>query len=130
MTKPSTHTRLSHFSRSTLLLSAWAVHCCVSAAEPETPTAPTVVVAPTEAQESFATEEWRHQQGATASARAPAPIGEQTRHWVQAQGRQEQASSQRPTLSGPVLRKTHERYLRSFDNEIPQQLRESLPGNK
>ena len=33
--------------------------------------------------------------------------------WLQAQGNREQASANRPTLSGPALRRTHDRYLRS-----------------
>lgn len=129
----------------TLLLTAWVIQGHAVAAEttpataPETATAPTVVVTPTEAtppgaDEPFATDEWRHaNETAPAEEKASrkrAQVGRQTRQWVQAQGNQEQASRQRPTLSGPVLRKTHERYLRSFDNEIPQQLRESLPDNK
>jgi hypothetical protein len=56
--------------------------------------------------------------------------GRATRKWLQAQGNREQASANRPSLSGPALRRTHDRYLRTFEIEIPQQLRESLPTNK
>lgn len=78
-----------------------------------------------EAPAPVATPEWRHE-----NRQPSAPVGTQTRQWLQAQGQREQASSQRPTLSGPALSRTHARYLRSFENEIPQQLRESVPSNK
>ena len=81
--------------------------------------------APASSPEPFATPEWRHQQQAT-----EAPTGRATRQWLQTQGSGEQASTNRPTLSGPALRRVHDRYLRTFEVDIPQQLRESLPANK
>lgn len=75
--------------------------------------------------EPFATEEWKHQQKHQRSE-----IGPATRGWLQTQGSRDQASPHRPTLSGPALRRVNERYLKSFEAEIPQQLRESLPSNK
>lgn len=99
--------------------------------------------ATTTSAEPFATEEWRHQQqmlepGQTFATeewqleqkRQPPQTGRATRGWLQTQSNREQASANRPTLSGPALRRVHDRYLRSFDPDIPQQLRESLPGNK
>lgn len=73
----------------------------------------------------FATEEWELEQ-----KRQVPETGRATRGWLQAQGNREQASANRPTLSGPALRRTHDRYLRTFEVDIPQQLRESLPNNK
>lgn len=56
---------------------------------------------------------------------APAPpIGVTTRQWVQAQGQREQASATRQTLSGPVMRRVHDRYLKSFEADIPTRLRD------
>ena len=82
-------------------------------------------VAPEAASEPFSTEEWQLEQ-----KRQVPETGRATRNWVQAQGSREQASPNRPTLSGPALRRAHDRYLRTFEVEIPQQLRESLPTNK
>jgi Protein of unknown function (DUF3613) len=73
----------------------------------------------------FASDEWE-----VANQRPAPETGRATRGWLQAQGNREQASAQRPTLSGPALRRTHDRYLKSFETDIPQQLRESLPTNK
>lgn len=73
----------------------------------------------------IATEEWELEQ-----KRQVPETGHATRGWLQAQGKREQASANRPTLSGPALRRTHDRYLRTFEVDIPQQLRESLPANK
>ncbi len=73
----------------------------------------------------FATDEWE-----LAQKRQAPETGRATRGWLQAQGSREQASTNRPTLSGPALRRTHDRYLKSFEADIPQQLRESLPANK
>lgn len=80
---------------------------------------------PGQGDKPFATEEWALEQ-----KRQVPETGRSTRGWLQAQGNREQASASRPTLSGPVLRRVHERYLRTFEVEIPQQLRESLPTNK
>jgi len=55
---------------------------------------------------------------------APA-TGVTTRQWVAAQGQREQASATRQTLSGPVMRRVHERYLKSFETEVPTRLRDS-----
>lgn len=90
------------------------------AAEPEVGAAAAPLVA-----EPFATEEWQLEQ-----KRQVPETGRATRKWLQAQGNREQASANRPGLSGPALRRTHDRYLRTFEIEIPQQLRESLPTNK
>lgn len=73
----------------------------------------------------LATEEWKPEE-----KRALPETGRSTRGWLQAQGHREQASANRPTLSGPALRRSHDRYLRTFEVDIPQQLRESLPTNK
>lgn len=73
----------------------------------------------------LATEEWKPEE-----QRALPETGRSTRGWLQAQGNREQASPNRPTLSGPALRRSHDRYLRTFEVDIPQQLRESLPTNK
>jgi len=59
-----------------------------------------------------------------AAPAAPA-TGVTTRQWVHAQGQREQASATRQTLSGPVMRRVHERYLKSFETEVPTRLRDS-----
>lgn len=61
----------------------------------------------------------------------PAPeTGTMTRQWVQAQGQREQASATRQTLSGPVMRRVHDRYLKSFETDVPTRLRDSEPFGK
>ncbi len=90
------------------------------AAEPDTGS---VTAAPTA--EPLSTEEWQSDQ-----KRQQPETGRATRNWLQAQASREQASANRPSLSGPALRRTHDRYLRTFEVDIPQQLRESLPANK
>lgn len=84
---------------------------------------PTVSV--TSPEPPLATEEWKLEE-----KRVLPETGRSTRGWLQAQGHREQASANRPTLSGPALRRSHDRYLRTFEVDIPQQLRESLPTNK
>ena len=62
----------------------------------------------------------------SAQAASPAPAtGVTTRQWVNAQGQREQASSTRQTLSGPVMRRVHDRYLKSFETEVPTRLRDT-----
>lgn len=77
------------------------------------------------ATEPFSTAEWQLEQ-----RRQLPETGRATRQWLQSQSSREQASAARPTLSGPALRRVHDRYLRTFEVDIPQQLRESLPANK
>lgn len=45
-----------------------------------------------------------------------------TKDWLQAQSSRAQASPVRQTLSGPVLSKVHERYVKSFAEPIPRKL--------
>jgi Protein of unknown function (DUF3613) len=47
----------------------------------------------------------------------PSP-GMATRKWTKAQAQHEQATRNRPTLSGPVMTSIHERYVESFRNKI------------
>lgn len=47
------------------------------------------------------------------------------RRWVAAQGQREQASATRQTLSGPVMRRVHDRYLKSFEQDIPTRVRDA-----
>ncbi len=91
------------------------------ATQAEAPPAP----ATNAAAEPFSTEEWQLEQ-----KRQLPETGRATRQWLQSQSSREQASATRPTLSGPALRRVHDRYLRTFEVDIPQQLRESLPANK
>lgn len=60
-------------------------------------------------------------------ARKPTPLHRDgsTRSWLQAQASGEQASAARPALSGPVLRKVHERYVNSFGTPIPERVGDS-----
>jgi hypothetical protein len=46
-------------------------------------------------------------------AHAP-PAGEQSKAWLGAQARREQASKNRPSISGPVMSRVNQRYLNSF----------------
>lgn len=65
--------------------------------------------------------------GATASPEAAsAPSGLETRKWLESQVSRKQASSIRQTLSGPVMEKVHERYVKSFAVAIPERLRENM----
>lgn len=65
-------------------------------------------------------------QPGSAQAVPPAPAtGVTTRQWVNAQGQREQASATRQTLSGPVMRRVHDRYLKSFETEVPARLRDT-----
>ena len=57
------------------------------------------------------------------AASAPA-IGVTTRQWVQAQGQREKASATRQTLSGPAMRRVHDRYLKSFETDVATRLRD------
>ncbi|MGC4059832.1 MAG: DUF3613 domain-containing protein [Aquabacterium sp.] len=50
----------------------------------------------------------------------PAPTV--TGKWLNAQASGKQASSSRPSLSGPILDKVHQRYVNSFGYPIPERL--------
>lgn len=100
-----------------------ALFVCQSAGATQADTTPTPAAAA--ASEPFSTEEWQLEQ-----KRQLPETGKATRQWLQGQSSREQASATRPTLSGPALRRVHDRYLRTFEVDIPQQLRESLPANK
>lgn len=104
-----------------LLVAALSAPAAAQAAESDA----AVTVSPLRTAEPIASEEWQLEQ-----QRRKPETGPVTRHWLQMQGAREQASVHRPSLSGPALRRTHDRYLKSFEVEIPQQLRESLPTNK
>jgi hypothetical protein len=58
---------------------------------------------------------------------AKAEVGTTSRRWLQAQGQHEQASLVQPTLSGPVMHRVHERYLKSFERPIPDKLGDDSP---
>lgn len=127
MTKSIAPQRLRHRTRTALQVAlSTALLATVIAPRPtlaaETDTGAVTV---TPMAEPFATEEWQLEQ-----KRQLPETGRATRNWLQAQGSREQASAVRPNLSGPALRRTHDRYLRTFEVEIPQQLRESAPSNK
>lgn len=146
MTKPIAHQRPGtsawtalQVALGTALLTTLIAPGAARAAEANTD----ATTAVTPVAEPFSTEEWRHQQRTREPGQAFATeewqleqrrqlpdTGRVTRSWLQAQGAREQASANRPTLSGPALRRTHDRYLRTFEVDIPQQLRESLPSNK
>lgn len=48
--------------------------------------------------------------------------GNSTKAWLAAQGSRQDASETRQTLSGPVLSKVHERYVKSFTMPVPERL--------
>lgn len=50
----------------------------------------------------------------------PIADGHATQTWLAAQASGEQASKRRQTLSGPVMKRIHERYLQSFTQQIPE----------
>lgn len=62
--------------------------------------------------------------------RTKAEAGVESRRWLQAQGSREQASATQPTLSGPVMRRVHERYLKSFEQPIPEKLADDRPTSR
>lgn len=59
-----------------------------------------------------------------------AEVGTASRRWLQAQGAREQASAKQPTLSGPVMRRVHERYVKSFEQAVPEQLTDDRPASR
>lgn len=72
-----------------------------------------------QAQNDAATPAAAEQAGATAAETSPPPpAGSQSRQWLRAQASREQASPNRPTLSGPTMKAVHERYVRSFTTPI------------
>jgi hypothetical protein len=81
---------------------------------------------------------WAQTQPAPADAEADASAppqearlgkGDGTRAWLGAQASRKQASSTRQTLSGPVMSKVHERYVKSFGQEIDRTpIRADMPN--
>lgn len=118
---PSTWTHLPKALGAALLTSLLACPSARATQADVTPAPASNAVAA----EPFSTEEWQLEQ-----KRQLPETGRATRQWLQSQSSREQASATRPTLSGPALRRVHDRYLRTFEVDIPQQLRESLPTNK
>ena len=57
----------------------------------------------------------------TASAADPKPIGQDTQKWIDLQKSSEQASPDERPLSGDVAKRTYQRYLRSFEADVPQE---------
>lgn len=128
----ATHARLALCTA----LTAWLLAPALAlAAEPAAE--PTATASPAQATPAVETVEWRHRQQPLTTEEwdrefqhQQPEIGLGTRQWLQAQGNREQASANRPTLSGPALRRVNNRYLKTFEVEIPQQLRDSVPSNK
>jgi Protein of unknown function (DUF3613) len=50
--------------------------------------------------------------------------GRSTQAWLNAQAHRQGASRTRQTMSGPVMGKVHERYLKSFEASVPSRLRD------
>jgi hypothetical protein len=48
--------------------------------------------------------------------------GERTKGWLGSQASGAQASRHKQTLSGPVMSKVHERYVKSFTTAVPEHL--------
>lgn len=65
-----------------------------------------------------------------APTRTKVEVGAVSRNWLQAQGSREQASATPPTLSGPVMRRVHERYVKSFEQPIPEKLADDRPTSR
>lgn len=65
-----------------------------------------------------------------APTRTKVEVGAVSRNWLQAQGSREQASATPPTLSGPVMRRVHERYVKSFEQPIPEKLADDRPASR
>lgn len=55
------------------------------------------------------------------------PKGFHTRAWIKAQGEREQASRRAQPMSGPVMQRVHERYLKSFEVPVPTRIRDGEP---
>jgi Protein of unknown function (DUF3613) len=70
----------------------------------------------------------------TAAQPAPFDVGAETgpvtRRWLQAQRAREQSSAVQPTLSGPAMQRVHERYLKSFEQPIPNRLADDRPVSR
>lgn len=127
MSQPIAPQRLSTRARTALqMVLGFALSTTLLTPQPALAAEPVAgAVAATPAAEPVATEEWQLEQ-----KRQVPETGRATRAWLQAQGHREQASANRPALSGPALRRAHDRYMRTFEVDIPQQLRESVPSNK
>ena len=115
--------RLNHLHRTRFTLAlgfALAAGTGVShAAEGQepTPAAPSASTAASTAATTAATTE--------ATAQVTEASSSTVRRWVAAQGQREQASATRQTLSGPVMRRVHDRYLKSFEQDIPTRVRDT-----
>lgn len=64
---------------------------------------------------------------AQANTSTEPPVGAQTHAWVRAQAQREQASRQPQAMSGAVMQRVHERYLKSFETPVPTRVRDSEP---
>ena len=69
---------------------------------------------------------------ADGSAPAAAPNGTATRAWLGKQAQRQDASKTRQTQSGPVMTAVHDRYVKSFTNDIPStnSLRTTVPTSR
>jgi hypothetical protein len=56
--------------------------------------------------------------------------GADTRVWLRAQSQRGQASNTQQTLSGPVMRRVHDRYLKSFEQPVPERLSDDRPASR
>lgn len=59
--------------------------------------------------------------GFTASAAERPAVGETTQQWLQLQKSGEQAPQDPRPLSGEVAKRNYQRYLKSFETEVPEQ---------
>lgn len=57
-------------------------------------------------------------------------VGDTTRQWIDLQKSGEQASEHRRPMSGPVAQRSYQRYLRSFEREIPEKFERESTTNR
>ncbi len=60
----------------------------------------------------------------------PQRVGDSTRQWVELQKSGSQGSKQDRPMSGDVAQRSYQRYLRSFEGEIPAQFQQGRTGSR
>ncbi len=59
--------------------------------------------------------------GSIASAAEAPAVGERTAQWLELHKSAEQASDEQRPLNGDVAKRNYQRYLKSFETEVPEE---------
>ncbi len=57
-------------------------------------------------------------------------VGDSTRQWIELQKSDAQSSPEQRPMSGDVAERSYQRYLRSFEGEIPAQFQQGRVGSR